>query len=136
MKKFIYQCFALCFATTATFAQATISPAKPQNQTIAIVGGTIHIGNGKVIENGTIIFTNGKITSVQEGNTQPQNIMVVEAKGKQIYPGFIAPVNQMGLVEVESVRATLDAQETGTINPHVRSLIAYNTESRIITTNT
>jgi hypothetical protein len=134
MKKFIYQCLAICFATTATFAQATISPAKPQNQTIVIVGGTIHIGNGKVIENGTIIFTNGKITSVQEGNSQPQDVIVVQAKGKQIYPGFIAPVNQMGLVEVESVRATLDAQETGTINPHVRSLIAYNTESRIIPT--
>ncbi|MBK0381368.1 amidohydrolase family protein [Pedobacter sp. SD-b] len=134
MKKLIYQCFAICFATTATFAQATISPAKPQSQTIAIVGGTIHIGNGKIIENGTIIFSNGKITSVKEGNAQPQDIMVVQAQGKQIYPGFIAPVNMMGLVEIETVRATVDAEETGTINPHVRSLIAYNTDSRIIPT--
>jgi len=134
VKKFIYQFIFLSIATTTVFAQATISPAKPQSQTIAIVGGTIHIGNGKVIENGTIIFSNGKITEVKEGNAQPQGIMVVQAQGKQIYPGFIAPVNDMGLVEVESVRATRDDAETGSINPHVRSLIAYNTDSRIIPT--
>ena len=129
MRKFIYQFIALSFATTATFAQATISPA-----TIAIVGGTIHVGNGQVIQNGTVIFSKGKIISVKEGNAVPQDIAIVHAEGKQIYPGFIAPNNALGLVEVQSVRATRDAQETGTINPHVRSLIAYNTESRIIPT--
>ncbi|MEO5909996.1 MAG: amidohydrolase family protein [Pelobium sp.] len=134
MKKFIYQFLALSIATTAAFAQATISPAKKQSGTIAIVGGTIHVGNGKVIQNGTIIFSNGKITSVKEGSAVPQDIVVIKADGKQIYPGFIAPVNDMGLVEVESVRATLDAQEVGSINPHVRSIIAYNTDSRIIPT--
>ncbi|MBU0697197.1 MAG: amidohydrolase family protein [Bacteroidetes bacterium] len=134
MRKFIYQFIALSFATTATFAQATISPAKPQSGTIAIVGGTIHVGNGQVIQNGTVIFSKGKIISVKEGNAVPQDIAIVHAEGKQIYPGFIAPNNALGLVEVQSVRATRDAQETGTINPHVRSLIAYNTESRIIPT--
>lgn len=134
MKKIIFQFIALSLASTAVFAQANITPAKPQTGTIAIVGGTIHVGNGKVIQNGTLVFTNGKITSVKEGNAAPQNVTIVNATGKQIYPGFIAPVNGMGLVEVESVRATRDVQETGSINPHVRSLIAYNTDSRIIAT--
>jgi len=134
MKKIIFQFIALSLASTAVFAQANIAPAKPQTGTIAIVGGTIHVGNGKVIQNGTLVFTNGKITSVKEGNAAPQNVTVFNATGKQIYPGFIAPVNGMGLVEVESVRATRDVQETGSINPHVRSLIAYNTDSRIIAT--
>ncbi len=134
MKKFIYQFVALSLASTAALAQATISPAKAQSETMAIVGGTIHVGNGKVIENGTIVFTKGKITSVTEGNIAPQGATIVQASGKQIYPGFIAPNNALGLVEVESVRATRDAQETGVINPHVRSIIAYNAESRIIPT--
>lgn len=134
MKKIIYQVIALSLATSSVWAQATISPAKKQTQTIAIVGGTIHVGNGQVIENGTIIFSNGKITSVKEGTAVPQDVMVIKADGKQIYPGFIAPANGLGLVEVESVRATRDIQETGTVNPHVRSLIAYNAESRIIPT--
>lgn len=134
MKKIIYQFIAISLASTSVFAQANIYPAKKQAGTIAIVGGTIHVGNGKVIQNGTIVFANGKITSVTEGSATPQNATVVNAAGKQIYPGFIAPVNTLGLVDVESVRATRDAQETGSINPHVRSIIAYNTDSRVIAT--
>ncbi len=134
MKKFIYQFIVFNIAAQAAFAQATISPAKPQPGTIAIVGGTIHIGNGNVIQNGTIIFSNGKITAVKEGVAVPQDITVIKADGKQIYPGFIAPVNYLGLVEVESVRATRDEEEVGSMNPHVRALIAYNTDSRVIPT--
>jgi imidazolonepropionase-like amidohydrolase len=134
MKKLKYILAGLSISASAALAQPNISPAKPQTETIAIVGGTIHVGNGKVIQNGTIIFSKGKITSVKEGNAAPQGAMVIKADGKQIYPGFIAPVNSLGLTEVESVRATLDVQETGSINPHVRSIIAYNTDSRIIAT--
>ena len=134
MKKIIFQFIALSLASTSVFAQANIYPAKKQAVTIAIVGGTIHVGNGKVIQNGTIIFANGKITSVSESNTTPQDATIVNAAGKQVYPGFIAPSNSLGLVDVESVRATRDVQETGAINPHVRSIIAYNTDSRVIAT--
>src|SRR5690606_16729041 len=38
------------------------------------------------------------------------------------------------LVEIDAVRATRDFQEVGQYNPHVRALIAYNTDSRIIPT--
>ncbi|MFC5283722.1 amidohydrolase family protein [Pedobacter alpinus] len=134
MKKLIFQMIALSFASSLTFAQADIAPAPKQKNNIAIVGGTIHIGNGKVIENGTIFFSEGKITMVKEGDAVPQDIAVYKATGKHIYPGFIAPANGLGLVDVESVRATRDISETGDINPHVRSIIAYNTDSKIIAT--
>lgn len=134
MKKLTYIIAGLSIVASAAFAQPNISPAKPQLGTIAIVGGTIHIGNGKVIQNGTIVFSKGTIISVSEGKAVPAGATVVKADGKQIYPGFIAPSNGVGLTEVESVKATRDIEETGTINPHVRSLIAYNTDSRVIAT--
>jgi hypothetical protein len=40
----------------------------------------------------------------------------------------------LGLVEIEAVRATVDFAETGSLNPHVRSIIAYNTDSDITPT--
>jgi imidazolonepropionase-like amidohydrolase len=58
----------------------------------------------------------------------------VEAAGKHVYPGFIAGNTTLGLVEIDAVRATNDYQESGGINPHVRSLIAYNAQSNIIPT--
>lgn len=118
--------------TTLCFAQANISPAAKQDKAIAITGATIHVGNGTVIQNGTIVFNNGKIVTVTAGG-QALNPGVTEIKaaGKHVYPGFIAPVTNLGLTEFESVKATLDFEEIGNLNPHIRSLVAYNTDSKV-----
>src|SRR5699024_8850154 len=42
--------------------------------------------------------------------------------------------SNLGLVEFEAVKATIDFAETGDNNAHVRSLIAYNTDSKVINT--
>lgn len=121
---------------TLSYGQANISPAKPQSKPIVITGATIHVGNGQVINNGYIVFNKGKITNIGEG-TAPETTGsdVINATGKQIYPGFIAPITTLGLVEVEEgAKGTVDDTETGDINPHVRSLVAYNTDSKVIPT--
>ena len=46
----------LLLSTILTYGQADISPAKPQSKPIVISGGTIHVGNGQVINNGYIAF--------------------------------------------------------------------------------
>lgn len=122
----------LTAVSIAGFAQANISPAAKQTKTIAITGATIHIGNGSVIQNGTIVFSGGKILSVTANGQAPQDdVIVIKAEGKHVYPGFIAPITNLGLTEFESVKATLDFSEIGNFNPHVRSLIAYNTDSKV-----
>lgn len=122
----------LTAVSIAGFAQANISPAAKQTKTIAITGATIHIGNGSVIQNGTIVFSGGKILSVTANGQAPQDdVVVIKAEGKHVYPGFIAPITNLGLTEFESVKATLDFSEIGNFNPHIRSLIAYNTDSKV-----
>ena len=125
---------ALCFASLPALAQPTIYPSKKQENSISITGATLHIGNGKVIENGTITFNNGKITYVGNASTTNTASEQIDAKGKHIYPGFIAPNTTLGLVEFSSVKATLDFSEVGDNNAHVRSIIAYNTDSKVINT--
>lgn len=132
MKKiFIY--IGCVFATASVSAQETMSPAPAQKETIALTNATIHIGNGQVIENGTVIFSNGKITEVGAG-IATGSAKLIDCKGKQIYPGLILPSSQLGLVEVPTVRATDDATEIGEMNPSIRSLVAYNTDSKVINT--
>jgi imidazolonepropionase-like amidohydrolase len=112
-------------------------PAGAQQKPILISGGTIHVGNGQVIENGAIAFEAGKLTYVGSASSMTADkskYEVIAASGKQIYPGFIMTNSQLGLVEVSSVRATLDSDEYGDFNPNVRSLISYNTDSEIIPT--
>ena len=53
---------------------------------------------------------------------------------KHVYPGFILPNATNGLVEIDAVRASDDDAEVGTYNPHIRSIIAYNTESKVTET--
>jgi imidazolonepropionase-like amidohydrolase len=121
---------ALLFTSIVTAQQ---TPAKKQMQGVSIEGATAHIGNGEVIENALIMFENGKLTFVGSANSRIARIgQTINAKGKHVYPGFIAPNSTLGLVEIDAVRATQDNDEVGAMNPHIRSLIAYNTESKVV----
>ncbi len=123
----------LLVISTPLFAQPNVVPAKPQSKTIAISGGTIHVGDGQVIEGGTVVFANGKITSVAAGKNVPAgNVTIIDATGKHVYPGIIAPITNLGLAEIAMVKSTVDYRELGEWNPHVRTIIAYNTDSKAI----
>ena len=111
------------------FAQQT--PAPKQTETITITGATAHVGNGSVISNSVLVFENGKITAIGDSNT-PTKGKVINAQGKHIYPGFIAPGKSLGLIEVNAVRASNDQDEIGDLIPNIRSIIAYNAESKVI----
>ena len=113
-------------------AQETVYPAPQQKETITLTNATIHVGNGQVISNGNVVLTNGKITEV--GTSTSTAGKIIDCKGKHIYPGLILTSTQLGLVEVPTVRATVDASEIGEINPSVRSIVAYNTDSKVINT--
>ena len=132
MKQLKYKILAFAvLLSSIVIAQQT--PASKQTNAISIEGATAHLGNGEVIENSLIMFNNGKITFVGSANTKIERQgKVINATGKHLYPGFIAPNSTLGLVEVDAVRASNDADEVGAMNPHIRSLIAYNTESKII----
>jgi len=115
-------------------ANAQQTPAEVQSKAVAIVGGTAHLGNTSIIQNSLIIFKNGILKTVSEyNNTENLSKMeVIDAKGQHIYPGFIVANSTLGLIEIDAVRATDDDDELGNWNPHIRSVIAYNAESRVV----
>ncbi len=134
MKKHITTILLLVFFGWFVDAQVP-EPAKPQSEPIAVTNAVIHVGNGEVISNGAIAFDNGKISYVGDGAGQDfDGHRIVDAAGGHVYPGFILPTSQLGLVDINAVRPTRDYQETGNFKPHVRSLIAYNTDSELIAT--
>src|SRR5579871_1231482 len=135
MKKYFIVIYSLLFVAMNTFAQDDVYPAKDFKGTLFITNATIHVGNGQVIENGTIKVENGKITQVGQNISTDNGAKVVDAKGKQVYPGLILPVTDLGLKEIANgVRGSNDFQELGDLNPSVRSIVAYNTDSKIIGT--
>lgn len=97
---------------------------------------TIHVGNGELIEKGMIGVSNGKIDLIESMETEVSTKydLIIDGKGKHIYPGFIAPNTRLGLEEIQAVRATKDYREVGHFNPNIRSVIAYNTDSEVVPT--
>ena len=122
------------FLTKTLTAQETVYPAAKHTGTTVISNATIHTGSGETIENGTVVITDGKIASVGKNIPAPAGATVINAQGKHVYPGLILPISNLGLVEISAVRATNDLQEIGELNPNVRSIVAYNTDSRVINT--
>src|SRR5678810_1331797 len=118
----------------AAVSQETVMPAPPQKGTMFIKNATIHVGNGTVINNGTIQIKDGKIEKVGSDITIPADAKAIDAKGKHVYPGIILPVSNLGLVEISAIRASSDVREIGDMNPNVRSIVAYNTDSKVINT--
>jgi hypothetical protein len=135
MKKQIIYTFFFALSGIAAFAQETMHPSPAQSKTIVISGGTIHVGNGTIIENGTLVLEKGKIKSVSATPvTISGDVERIDATGKQVYPGLIASNSSLGLVEFSSTKSTVDIQELGEMNPNIRSIVAYNTDSKIINT--
>ena len=126
-----------CVAAIATSAAIVPTPAPDQPGPIAITGAVIHVGNGTVIDDGVITFEDGIITAVGSSSSgiDLDDHEIFDVEGRHVYPGFVLPNTTLGLIEVNSVRATNDVYEEGDINASVRSAIAYNTDSEIIPTN-
>ena len=122
--------------TTIFILLITIS-ANGQKPTL-FIGATAHLGNGEVIQNAAISIKNGEFDLVADASRiriDPSAFdTIYKIYGKHIYPSFIVPNTTLGITEIDRVRASHDYNETGGINPNVRSLIAYNTDSKLVKT--
>ncbi len=135
MKKIFFLLF-VTLSLSRGYAQ-TIPVAPKQDSIIVLMNGTAHLGNGEVIENSAIGFENGKITFVADARTirlSQSTAKIINIAGKHVYPGLIACNTNLGLNEIQAARATRDASEVGDFNPNIRSIIAYNTDSKVIAT--
>jgi imidazolonepropionase-like amidohydrolase len=105
---------------------------------ILFIGGIAHIGNGEVIENSAISIKEGSFDIVADANfirIDPTAFdTIIKLYGKHIYPSFIVPNTTLGITEIDAVRASRDFNEIGGVNPNIRSLIAYNSDSKITKT--
>jgi hypothetical protein len=124
---------ALIVAATSTSAQDLTHKAAPQAGSIVISNATIHPVSKPAFQ-GFIIFDQGKITMMQEGELKDarEGVRIIDASGKHVYPGLIAPWTQLGLTEFQSVPATQDLAEVASIAPEANPAIAVNPDSTLI----
>ena len=64
---------------------------------IALTGGKIIPVRGSVIEEGTVLIENGRITAVGSSVELPYDATEIDCTGKVLFPGMIDPFNWRGL---------------------------------------
>jgi imidazolonepropionase-like amidohydrolase len=111
--------------------QAADEPAR------AWVGATLWLGDGQVIEDGTLVTSGERIVALAKGAPVPGSAQVVQAHGLIITPGWVAVETALGLVEIALEAATVDAQPRGAEAPDaIRAAYsaadAYNPLSALI----
>ncbi len=122
----------LCGLVAAVTAQ---SDGSQQNRTgragtFAIVGARIVTVSGAVIENGTVVIQNGRITAVGAGASVSSGAERIDGKGLSVYPGMIDGATALGLAEIgQGANATIDAAETGTNNANAKAYLGVNPHS-------
>lgn len=133
-KLFLNLCLSvfICGLISPVVAQ---SDGSQQNQTgragtFAIVNVRIITVSGAVIENGTVVISNGKIAAVGANVNVPSGAERIDAKGLSVYPGMIDAGTNLGLAEIGGgAPATIDVAETGDMNANAKAITAINPHS-------
>jgi imidazolonepropionase-like amidohydrolase len=109
-------------------ANAAARQAGATGPAIAITNARIHPIAQPTIERGTIVLRGGRIDAVGAAVTPPSGATVIDAKGAEIYPGFIDARSTMGLAE-PGAGGFADTGEMLENNAVVRANVAYQADS-------
>ncbi len=89
MNRLFAYCLVAAVFGIGTAALMAQGQAAAGTQGIAITNARIIVGNGQVIDSGTIVVRDGKIATVTAGAAPTQGLRVIDAKGMSAMPGFI-----------------------------------------------
>ena len=85
-------------------------------QTVAITNGKVYPVSGPPINNGTVLIRDGVIVSVGSNVAIPAGASRIDATGKVVTPGLIHATTELGVVEIDLIRATNDVSAKGENN--------------------
>lgn len=94
--------------------------------TFALTNASIETVTRGVIQNGTVVISNGKIAAVGTSVAIPQDAEVIDCQGLWIYPGMIESGSRLGLFEFGQVTQATDVSELGDVVPQMKALTAVN----------
>ncbi len=98
---------------------------------VVIENARVEIGDGRVLERGSVAFDKGRLTYI--GATAPKGGTRIDGAGKTVSPGLIETRSQLGLIEVELENSTLDFEyKHGALRPAFRAADGFDPKSLVI----
>ncbi|WP_323844625.1 amidohydrolase family protein [Microbulbifer magnicolonia] len=107
-----------------------------QAESVLIKGGKVHtLSDRGSFESADVLVVDGRVQDIGLSLDVGAD-RVIDARGKVVTPGVIAPVSELGLVEIGAASATNDYAVTGeSIGSAFDPLPAYNPKSTLIPFN-
>ncbi len=93
---------------------------------------TIHPVTSPEIKGSAVLIVDGKIAEIGPKISLKSASRVVDGHGLHLYPGLINGAATVGLVEISSIRDTVDLDEIGLFNPQLKAEVAFNPSSEHI----
>ena len=118
-------------AVVAAALLACDAPAIGRADSLRLDGAVVHTVAGPSLTNASVLVRDGRIVAVGPDAQQPAD-QVVSLAGLHLFPGLIAPVTVLGLVEIDGLRQARDTTEVGDDTPDVHAWIAVNPDSELI----
>lgn len=129
----ISRCTGALLVAVCSFAVVSAqSDGSQQNRTgragtFAITNARVVTVTGGVIENGTVIIQDGKITAVGSSVTVPAGAEKIDGTGLSVFPGMIDAGTNLGLSEIsQGANPTVDISEVGNSNANARAIAGIN----------
>jgi imidazolonepropionase-like amidohydrolase len=94
--------------------------ANPKDGHYAFVNATIVVNAQSTLQNATLIIRNGKIESVGAAGNIPATAVVIDCKGKYIYPSFVDLFSDYGIAQQQ--------RSAGDFNFFARQQLTSNTK--------
>ncbi|MEL7491726.1 MAG: amidohydrolase family protein [Pseudomonadota bacterium] len=109
-------------------------------QVFVIRNAQVHTMAGAgMIENGDVVIRNGEIAAVGQDLDAPEGATVIDASGRVVTPGVIAPYSNIGLTEIGLDRESNDAGprsgEGFELSAALDAVDAYNPSSTLLAVN-
>src|SRR5262252_2605582 len=120
---------AAVLALSVAFSGPALRPVAAQNDSYAIRNVKIVTVTGPVIDNGTVVISNGKIAAVGANASAPSGAKVIDGKGLSVYPGMMDADTEIGLTEIGSVAGSVDTNEIGDNNANIHVDVAIRPDS-------
>jgi len=119
------------FGAVAPVAAPPAQPAAAGSQVVAITNARIFPITGPAIERGTLVVRGNRIEAIGANVAVPPGAQVIDAKGADLYPGFIDARTSIGLDE-PGAGGFEDVNEMLENNAAVRAQVAYQSDSDTI----
>jgi imidazolonepropionase-like amidohydrolase len=114
------------------YAAEKPGPVPAEGPVTALVGATVHTVSGAAIPDGVVLIRGGKIAAAGAGVAVPAGATRVDLSGKHVYPSMIDANTSLGLVEIGSVKGSVDTNEVGRINPDIHVEVSFHPASESI----